>query len=365
MFLIDRRYFKYFDWTSFFIIMLLSLIGLLFVFSATYKPELPVSVFFKKQLIGVFIGFIIYFLCSTAHHQSLMRWGYFCYFAIMAMLIFTLIKGHIGMGGQRWIDVGLFKVQPSELAKVFFPAFAVHYFFTQKDSLNFAFADYVPAIGILAISTLLIRKQPDLGTALLVLFSGLIILWLFGLNKKFFIYGLLLVLVTAPVTWHFLKPYQKKRIAVFLGEGDNLKDRYQIEQSLIAVGSGGFYGKGFLNGTQNKLQFLPEGRTDFIFSVIAEEWGFLGTFTVLFLFALLFIRFYLVTTTIKDPVIQILALGLVTHILLSVIVNICMVLGMLPVVGIPLPLISYGLSNLWTTFASLGWFNSIAIRRFY
>jgi rod shape determining protein RodA len=364
MFLIDRRYFRYFDWISFFLIILLAGIGLLFVFSATYKPELPFSIFFKKQLGGILGGFLIYFFFCFIDFKTLMRWGYFIYFAIIIMLVFTLFKGSIGMGGQRWINLGLFKLQPSELAKLFFPAYATYFFYTSNSTIP-SIKEFVPVLCMLLVSFILILKQPDLGTALILMFSGLLISWLAGLPKKFFIIGFSFLLVTTPVSWSLLKPYQKGRILVFLGQGERKKERYQIEQSKIAIGSGGWSGMGFLKGTQNKLQFLPESRTDFIFSVIAEEFGFLGVIMLIVLFTLLFIRLLYVILSIKSFFFQLLAVGLILHIVLAMIINICMVIGLLPIVGIPLPLVSYGLANLWVTYASLGWFNGIAIRRFY
>lgn len=365
MFLIDRRYFRYFDWISFFLIIILSGIGLFFVFSATYRPEQPISLFFKKQSFGIISGLLIYLLCSATDFRALMRWGYFAYFAVMGLLVFTILKGSIGMGAQRWLDLGFFRIQPSELTKLLFPAYATYYFYTEKDSLSFSFKQFLPVLGILAFSFILIRKQPDLGTALVLLFSGLIIIWFAGINKKFFLYGLLFVLTTAPITWHLLHDYQKQRVLVFLGYGDSKKERYQIEQSQIAIGSGGIMGKGLLKGTQNKLQFLPESRTDFIFSVIAEEAGLLGALFILFMFTILFFQFFWIIASIKSPFVQLLALGLVLPIIISTLINIGMVTGLMPIVGIPLPFISYGLSNLWVNFASLGWFNAIAIRRFY
>lgn len=365
MFLIDRRYFRYFDWISFFLIIILTTIGLFFVFSATYKPELPFSLFFKKQAFGVLSGFAIYFLCSATDFRALMRWGYFAYFAVIGLLIFTIIKGSIGMGAQRWVDLGFFKIQPSELTKLLFPAYATYYFYTEKDTLSFSFTQFLPVLAVLALSFILIRKQPDLGTALVLLFCGLIIIWLAGINKSFFIYGGLILLITAPLSWHFLKPYQKQRVLVYVGQGDSRKERYQIEQSQIAIGSGGFFGKGLLKGTQNKLQFLPESRTDFIFSVIAEETGFAGALLIIILFSVLFFQLLWIALSIKSPFVQLLAIGLTLPIIISTLINIGMVTGLMPTVGIPLPFISYGLSNLWVNFASLGWFNAIAIRRFY
>ena len=213
---------------------------------------------------------------------------------------------------------------------------------------------------VLVASFLLIRKQPDLGTALIILFSGILLLWLAGMHKKFFIISLLGCALAAPVIWKCLHPYQRNRITVFLGQGDSKKERYQIEQSRIAVGSGGLAGKGFLNGTQNKFMFLPESRTDFIFAVVCEEWGFLGALILIGLYIALFIRLFYVISSIKNFYAQLLATGLIIHIVFSTLINMCMVIGLMPIVGIPLPFISYGVSNLWISFASLGWFNSIA-----
>ncbi|HEV2601184.1 MAG TPA: rod shape-determining protein RodA [Candidatus Babeliales bacterium] len=365
MFLIDRRYIRYFDWISFFIILIISAIGLAFVYSATYQPDVAYSIFFKKQLFGMISGIGIYLLFSYMHYQSLMRWGYFAYFFVLLLLVFTIIKGSIGMGAQRWISIGFFKLQPSELTKLFFPAFITYYLYTQREDFSYKWYDFSTIIAVMGLTFILVRKQPDLGTALIILFSGVILLWLAGLNNKFFITGFIFLIISAPISWTLLKDYQKKRILVFLGQGEKLKERYQIEQSKIAIGSGGLTGKGFLQGTQNQLQFLPESRTDFIFSVVAEELGLVGTITILLLYIILFLHQISLIKTFTSPFMQLLGFGLIIHIILSVIINICMVLGLLPVVGIPLPLLSYGLSNLWITFASLGWFNSIAMRRFY
>jgi rod shape determining protein RodA len=365
MLLIDRRYVRYFDWLSFFLIVLLSSIGLLFVFSATYKVTEPFSFFFKKQLFGVISGFCIYFIFCCFDYRTLYRWGYFFYYLLIGILIITLVKGSTAMGGQRRINLIFFKFQPSELAKLLLPSYITYYCYSQKNFPHLELNHFWPILCTLFVSFILILKQPDLGTALIVLISGLTLIWLAGIHQKFFIISALIFCITTPISWKFLKSYQKQRILVFLGQGEQFKERYQIEQSKIAIGSGGMTGKGFLQGTQNKLMFLPESRTDFIFSVIAEELGFFGTSFVLFLFSLLFFRILLVIQSIKNASAQLLATGLVFHVALSTIINIAMVIGLLPIVGIPLPFISYGIAHLWITFASLGWFNGIAMRRFY
>ncbi len=365
MYSIDRRYFRNFDYISFFLMFIISAIGLLFVFSSTYTKDIPFSLFFKKQLLGIVSGIIIYFLCCAFDYRVLEKYGYFLYFATIFLLLFTIIKGTIGMGAQRWVNLGIVKFQPSELAKLFFPPFFSYYLYTEENISRMDLKTLFPVIGILLFSVLLILKQPDLGTGLIILFSGIFLLWLAGLNRKYFIWSAIFCILAAPYLWKALKPYQKKRIEVFLGAGSSKKERYQIEQSQIAIGSGGLTGKGFLQGTQNKLLFLPESRTDFIFAVICEELGFIGALFIIILYALLFIRFYFVISSIKNFFAQIFASGLIIPIILSTIINISMVMGLLPIVGIPLPFISYGVSHIWITFASLGCYNGIACRRFY
>lgn len=345
--------------------LLLASIGLLFVFSATYKPEYFYSLFFKKQTFGMISGIVVYGIFCLSDYRVLLRWGHSLYLAVMAFLIFTLLKGSVGMGAQRWIDMVIFKFQPSEMAKLFFPAFLSYSLCLEHETPHYTLSDFITIIFALFFSFFLICKQPDLGTALVIAGCGLVLLWVTGVDRRFFVALFLVIAISAPLSWTFLKPYQKKRIGVFLGYGDNKKERYQLEQSKIAVGSGGLTGKGFLSGTQNKLLFLPESRTDFIFSVIAEEWGFYGSLFVIFLYLILFTRTFYLIIMIKNFYSQLLALGLILHILISCVINIAMVIGLLPIVGVPLPLLSYGISNLWITFASLGWINGIIIRQSY
>jgi len=275
-----------------------------------------------------------------------------------------MLKGSVGLGAQRWIDVGLFKFQPSELSKLFFPMFITYYFLNDYEITQPTQQVFILPFVIMLVSAILILKQPDLGTCLIILFSGLIMFWFIGLSKNFFITIGIVMLISTPILWECLKTYQKKRVLVFLGYGDNRKERYQIEQSKIAVGSGGFFGKGYLQGTQNKLSFLPESRTDFIFSVICEETGFIGATFLLLLFMMLFLRLFLMINSISTFYPQLLCLGLIMHIIFSTIINICMVLDLLPVVGIPLPFVSYGITHLWIGFASLGCVNSITSQRY-
>lgn len=354
---------KRFDWLTFFIILTISLIGLLFVFSATYQPSIPFSTFFKKQISGLIIGLIIYFIFSILDYRVLCAESFYLYFPLIAILIFTIVKGHVGMGARRWIDLYFIKFQPSEIAKMLMPGFLTYYYLQVTNLKNQnTMTLFSKMVGMIILTFLLILKQPDLGTALVVLISGLIILWLTGVARKFFIISLVLGLICSPIAWKVLKPYQKKRIEVFLGAGSNQKERYQIEQSKIAIGSGGFLGKGILNGTQNQLQFLPESRTDFIFAVVCEETGIIGAFLLILLYIFLFCRILYKSLHLKNFSTKLLSVGLLTPIILCTIINITMVSGLLPIVGIPLPLLSYGLTSLWVTMATLGWINGIILK---
>lgn len=358
---VHRRSLRYFDWIAFFLIVTLMSIGLLFIYSATYKTGQPFSLFFKKQASGIAAAIVIYLVCSLIDYRWFMQWSGVFYTSGIALLLFTIIKGSIGMGAQRWVNLVFIKIQPSELIKLFFPLWAASYLYDNRTYFSYSLREFAPLFASLCISFLLILKQPDLGTALIVLFSGIILFWLSGINKKYFIYAGICIAVSAPFSWHTLRPYQKKRVLVFLGQGDAANERYHIEQSKIAIGSGGTHGKGFLQGTQNKLLFLPESRTDFIFSVICEEAGFLGALLILALYTLLFLHLLGAAISIEQEHIQLLSFGLIIPLVLATIINIGMVLGLLPIVGIPLPFISYGLSNLWVTCASLGIFNTIVM----
>jgi len=357
----SRRYFRSFDWISVGIVVILSIIGLLFVCSTTYQPDRPYSLFFKKQLFGIISGYILCLITCSIDYRRLQRWGYFLFIVTIGLLVFTTIRGTIGLGARRWIYLWHFGFQPSELIKLFFPAFFTYYLRDEQESYLRA-RIILPLISMVGISILLIRSQPDLGTAIVITLSSSILFYAIGIPSKIFIITALTFLCSFPIVWKHLKPYQQQRILVFLGQGDSRKERYQIEQSCIAIGSGGLFGKGLLNGTQNILQFLPESRTDFIFSIICEEWGFIGALGILLLYLILFIRLLMHIYFMHDPCLQMLSLGLIIHIIISTVINIGMVTGLLPIVGIPLPFMSYGITNLWISFMSLGFFMGILMQ---
>lgn len=361
--MIKARYFRYFDITTSLILLALMATGLIFIFSATYTPTQPFSLFFKKELLGACIGLILYCACLFIDARTLMRIGYFCYLIVIGLLFITLIKGVIGMGAQRWIDLFFFRIQPSELVKLSFPAFFAYSLHTAENNESIDTNNMPTLLCMLAISIFLIAKQPDLATALLILFSGLVLCWFANISKKFWIYGLLSILIILPISTSLLHDYQKKRITTFLGLSENKKDRYQIEQATIAIGSGEFLGKGLCKGTQNKLRFLPESRTDFIFAVLAEEIGFLGSLLIILLYVALFYRCFSIIAQLNQPILQLFATGLIIHVVFATIINLCMVLRLLPTAGIPLPFMSYGMSNLLVNCISFGIFQRIAMHR--
>lgn len=352
------KYRLQFDLINLLLIISINIFGLACIYSATHTATQAYPIFFQKQLFGFLTGLIIYLKLNTSYLRLLTRQSYFLYLFTIGLLIFTTIKGSIGMGAKRWINLGLLKFQPSELTKLFLPAYIVCKF-DGSMTLGQLKNRFYEVFIVLLSSSILIIKQPDLGTGIVALATGFIMLYLSSINNQFLKYFLLISLISAPIGWKFLHTYQKKRIEVFLGFGDNSKEAYHIQQSKIAIGSGGIWGKGFMKGTQNKLSFLPESRTDFIFAVICEEFGLIGALLILFLYLILFLRLIWQISKMPIAINNLLALGLLTHIMTSTFINICMVMGLLPIVGIPLPLMSYGISNLWITFASLGWIQGL------
>lgn len=363
--MIKKNFLQTIDWFILSIISLFCIVSILFIYSSTATADVPYSIYLKKQLFGITAGYALFFLFFVCDHRLLLRISYFTYYIVVLLLIYTLIKGKIGMGAQRWIDLKLFRFQPSEVAKLFFPGFLSFFLFTEKDVPVYSFDTFLPLLGILGFSTLLIKKQPDLGTAIVFGASGLLLLWSAGIGKRFFKGIFLIGVICTPIIWTYgLKPYQKQRVLVFLGSGSSLKERYHIEQSKIAIGSGGWWGKGFKKGTQNQFSFLPETRTDSIFSVICEELGFAGALIIILLYILFFLRILYKIYRVPFFFAQLQALGLLFPIILSTCINIGMVCGMLPIVGIPLPFISYGITATWIHFAALGWIENITQHEF-
>ncbi len=331
-----------------FLIFLLFICGSIILYSATYKLDSAFSPYFLKQIFGFTSGILITIFLSKISYKKIIIWGGLFHISVILLLLFTLLKGSSAMGGQRWINLFFFKFQPSELAKVSLPVSLIYYLFYYCSN-KISFYNWSIMILNILLTGLLIMKQPDLGTALIIIISNLAILFVIGLPKRIIFSGILIISLSCPLLWNKLHDYQKKRILVFLGHGSVHKERYQLEQSKIAVGSGGFYGKGFLQGTQKNLNFLPENRTDFIFAVLAEEFGFIGVFIILSFYCILFLFFFFQSRQITEDYGYLLYQSMLFPFMLGVIFNIGMIIGLLPVVGIPLPCMSYGITHIWST----------------
>lgn len=280
----------------------------------------------------------------------------------IGLLAAVLIMGEIGKGAQRWLNLGFFRFQPSEMIKISTPMIVAWYL--AENPLPPHFKEIMIASILVLVPTVLIAVQPDLGTALLVCASGAAVLFVAGIRWRFLVKVSLLVGGSTPLLWHFMRDYQRARILTFLNpEEDPLGKGYHIIQSKIAIGSGGLYGKGWLNGTQSHLEFLPERSTDFIFAVFAEEFGLFGCLSLLCIYLLIICRCLYISLQAQDTFSRLLAGSLSITFFVYVFVNIGMVIGMLPVVGVPLPLISYGGTSMVTLLAGFGILMSIQTHR--
>ena len=304
----------------------------------------------KSHIIrfGIFFTMMIFlsFLSIRFWHSM----GYFFYAVVMLLLIAASLYGVTAQGSQRWINLYFLNIQPSELMKIsIIVFFAKYYHRSSIQSVN-SFKNLIIPIVILIIPILLVISQPDLGTSILIALSGLIVLWLAGINIKYFFYSTLTFLISIPFIISFLKPYQKLRILTFFNpDRDPLGAGYQIIQSKIAVGSGGLTGKGFLKGTQSYLEFLPEKHTDFIFTLFAEEHGFVGSIILLFVYAVMIFRILRIGSISRSFFGKLYCYGFGSAIFVYITVNMSMVLGLLPIVGSPLPIMSYGGSSMLAT----------------
>ncbi len=339
-------------------------LGLLNLYSATFN--LPVARYFQLQVIWVLVGLFLALFVTLFDYRLLERLAYPIYGLIVLALIFVLFKGKTAQGSQRWISLFGFNVQPSELAKLGIALALAKYFHIRGTSRPLSSFGLIKPLLLVAIPAGLVFKQPDLGTAIVIsMIAGAMILFV-GIQRKILITITITALVAVPIIWQYgLRPYQKSRVHAFINpESDALGAGYQIIQSKIAIGSGELSGKGFLKGTQSKLQFLPKQHTDFVFSNFAEEFGFLGSLLLLFLFASLSFLGINVAYSAKETFGMMLAFGLTASIATQALVNIGMEIGLLPVVGVALPLFSYGGTSMLTILLSVGFLLNISMRRY-
>ena len=309
----------------------------------------------ESHIIRFVVFFTMMVLISFVNIKTWHTFGYLFYLVVLTLLIWASLFGITASGSQRWINLYFINLQPSELMKIaIIICFAKYYHRIQLSNVNRIKNIAIPIL-ILFIPIALVTGQPDLGTAILIALSGVIVLWLAGVNIKYFFYSSLIFIISAPFVISFLKPYQKLRILSFFDPGkDPLGAGYQIIQSKIAVGSGGLTGKGFLKGTQGYLEFLPEKHTDFIFTLFSGEFGFLGSIFLLLVYAILIFRILRIGSQSRSFFGKFFCYGFGSAIFIYITVNMAMVLGLLPIVGSPLPIMSYGGSSMLATMIGLG-----------
>jgi len=335
------------DYVLLFCIMLLGIISSLSMYSTDGGELLYHS---KSHILRFLIFFTMMVFLSFLSIRFWHAVGYLFYIIVLGLLIWTSFYGVTSSGSQRWLDLYFLNLQPSELMKIgIIICYAKIYHRIQVNEVNHIKNLLIP-ITVLILPILLVMSQPDLGTSILIALSGIVVLWLAGLNIKYFIYTFLIFLISAPFVISFLKPYQKLRILTFFDPGkDPLGAGYQIIQSKIAVGSGGLIGKGFLKGTQSYLEFLPEKHTDFIFTLFSEEHGFIGSTFLLLIYAVIIFRIIKIGSISRSFFAKLFCYGFGSAIFIYVTINMSMVLGLLPIVGSPLPIMSYGGSSMLAT----------------
>ena len=339
---------------DYFLILIIILIGAISVFAIYSTERGEFSFYTKNHLLRFLVFFGMFLVLSFVRITFWYKNAYFFYAVCVFLLFITLFFGLMASGSRRWLDLYFLNLQPSEIMKIaIIVCFARYYHRIQTAEIqNYKFI-LVPII-LLLIPCYLVVQQPDLGTSILIAGTGIIIIWLAGLNIKYFVYSGLLLIVSLPFAVSLLKPYQKSRILTFFNpDRDPLGAGYQIIQSKIAIGSGGFFGKGFLKGTQSYLEFLPEKHTDFIFTLFSEEFGFLGSILLLLLYILLIYRIIIIGFYSKSFFSKLFCFGFASGIFLYIFVNISMVLGLLPIVGAPLPIMSYGGSSMLSIMLGL------------
>ena len=335
-----------------FLLILISFIGAAGLYSAADGSYQPWA---SKHLVSFYVFLLMAIVISMIDVKLIYKYSYLLFILSLLLLISVEIIGVLGKGATRWIKFFGFSIQPSEFVKITIILSLAKFYhdikFENIKKISYLFFPFL----ILGIPFIFVVIQPDLGTSLSILMLGVFILFLAGIRLWKFILGFLVAVISIPVFLQYIKPYQRDRIISFLNpESDPLGQGYQLIQSKIALGSGGATGKGFLQGTQSYLEYLPEKQTDFIFTLIGEEFGFLGTIFIIFLFILLIAVCYFISIKCFHIYGRILALGVASNIFIYVFMNIAMVSGLMPVVGIPLPLISYGGSVMLSIMVSIG-----------
>lgn len=363
----DRRLLQHFDWILLILLILIAGISVANLYSATAAiRDAGGSQIFVKQIYWYIIGFSVLLLMTTFDYHLLERFAFPAYLLTFGLLIMVLIKGEVHSGSQRWLEFGGFRFQVSELAKIVLVLTLAKYFSEQGMDRASRLRDLWQPFLLIAFPCVLVGIEPDLGTALLLAIVSFSIILFTKVHRNSLLILFTASLSAAPLMWFFMfEEYQQRRILSFLSpNADPLGASYHVNQSKIAIGSGLFRGRGFLEGTQTRLHFLPEQHTDFVFSVLAEEWGFMGGIILLSLYLLLILWGINIAKNSMDRFGSLLALGIVAIIFWQLFINVGMITGLLPVVGIPLVLLSYGGSSIVMTMAGMGLLMNISMRRF-
>ena len=351
--------YKDFDWVLLAVTVAIFIAGLLLLFSAIYSRNID---FIIRQIAWFLIGALFFIGIININYRKIISLGYVFYFFSLILLLVVFFFGSKRLGAQRWLELGYFNLQPSEFAKLFITLALIQYL-TEQKSKN-GFGNIIVAFFIMIIPFVLILAQPDLGTALMLVPVFFVLLYIWGARLKHLFFIIVGGLMASPLAWFLLKDYQKERLMVFMNPDiDPIGAGYTVIQSRIAIGSGGVFGKGWLSGTQNQLNFLTERHTDFIFSVAGEELGFVGSAILVVMYYIMIRRAIEIARKTDDPCGILVACGMATIIGIQVIVNISMTMGFMPVVGLPLPLVSYGGSSLLVTMIALGLLESVSIHR--
>jgi rod shape determining protein RodA len=346
------------DKPLFYALLTLAALSLAILYSASARDMGTTSGHFVRLLIG----FAVLVAVAQLRPEVLARWSPYFYGACIVLLLAVVVIGVMGKGAQRWLNLGIVRAQPSEFMKLAVPMALAWYL--SKQSLPPSLWRIGVALVLVMIPVLIIVEQPDLGTAVLVLASGIIVIFLAGIPWRYIVAIIGLVAASAPVLWNYMQAYQRNRVLTLLNpEADPLGSGYHTIQAIIAIGSGGFYGKGWLNSSQAHLEYLPESSTDFIFAVFAEEFGLIGITLMLGLYGFIVIRGFMIAFYAQDGYTRLLAGTLSLTFFLNFFVNIGMVTGILPVVGIPLPMMSYGGSSIVALMAGFGILMSIYTHR--
>jgi rod shape determining protein RodA len=364
--MIDRRLLTNFDWALLGLTLVIAAIGVVNIFSATASYTGTGTAYYLKQLYWILTGLVLVLAVCSIDYHLLDDLAYWIYGVVVVLLVIVLIAGKTSMGATRWLHLGFFSLQPSEPMKIVIIIIFARLFSRYPVQSSLSVKELGLPLVVVGFPALLIMKQPDLGTAILVLLIAGSMVLAMGVRLSAIITG---VVAAVPVIfggWHFyLRDYQKNRILNFIDpERSRLGSGYHIIQSKIAVGSGGFTGKGYLKGTQTQLRFLPEQHTDFAFSVFSEEWGFLGCFVVLALYLCLILWGVQIASRCSDRFGSLLAVGVTAMLFWHIAINIGMVIGLFPVVGVPLPFFSYGGTSMVTSMIGLALLLNISMRRF-